>query len=301
MPCHATASRAASCTSSLTKPDFYLFLWSNSKIGFPYLLAHDPGGGVPATGGPARVACRSLAPAFVGHVPRQGRLPCCCASFSWGSGWASAPPGSSATLRLPGPLPSDSSAVSVMAVPSYAAVVSRSGALRNCSAPPSWVVAPAFVGSVPRTAVLPGSSALWVPRVFCQSKSSAVLSQSCQVGHGALTPCRAPQIRTPCLSAAVIAVPHHRHALPNVSRVLMRGGGVPPLLVATVVLTVRCATRPCQSPASQRPARFALVALLRQLDRIVRHASQLADYMFSSPRQVPLCASQAPCFAGLYS
>ena len=60
MPSHATASRAAFCRSSLTKPDFYLSRWSNSKIGYPYLPAHDPGGGVPAAGGPARVACRRL-------------------------------------------------------------------------------------------------------------------------------------------------------------------------------------------------------------------------------------------------
>ena len=72
MPSHATASRAAFCRSSLTKPDFYLSRWSNSKIGYPYLPAHDPGGGVPAAGGPARVACRPLAPAFVRHLPRQG-------------------------------------------------------------------------------------------------------------------------------------------------------------------------------------------------------------------------------------
>ena len=44
MRSHATASRAAFCKSSLTKPDFYLSRWSNRKIGFPYLPAHDPGG-----------------------------------------------------------------------------------------------------------------------------------------------------------------------------------------------------------------------------------------------------------------
>ena len=71
MPSHATASRAAFCRSSLTKPDFYLSRWSNSKIGYPYLPAHDPGRGVPAAGGPARVACRPLAPAFVRHLPAR--------------------------------------------------------------------------------------------------------------------------------------------------------------------------------------------------------------------------------------
>ena len=74
VPSHATASRAAFCRSSLTKPDFYLSRWSNSKIGFPYLPAHDPSGGVPAAGGPAR-ACPPLAPAFVRHLPRQGHPP----------------------------------------------------------------------------------------------------------------------------------------------------------------------------------------------------------------------------------
>ena len=72
MPSHATSSRAAFCRSSLTKPDFYLSRWSNnSKIGYPYLPAHDPGGGVPAAGGPARVACQPLAPAFVRHLPAR--------------------------------------------------------------------------------------------------------------------------------------------------------------------------------------------------------------------------------------
>ena len=61
--------------TSLTKPDFYLSRWSNSKIGYPYLPAHDPGGGVPAAGGPARVACPAFAPLFVRHLPCQGRLP----------------------------------------------------------------------------------------------------------------------------------------------------------------------------------------------------------------------------------
>ena len=73
MPCHATASGAAFCRSSLTKPDFYLSRWSNSKIGYPYLPAHDPGGGVPAAGGPARVACRALALVF---VRRPARVVC---------------------------------------------------------------------------------------------------------------------------------------------------------------------------------------------------------------------------------
>ena len=73
MPSHATASRAAFCRSSLTKPDFYLSRWSNSKIGYPCLPAHDPGGGVPAAGGPG--PAQPLAPAFVRHLPRQGRLP----------------------------------------------------------------------------------------------------------------------------------------------------------------------------------------------------------------------------------
>ena len=56
MPSYATASRAAFCRSSLTKPDFYLSRWSNSKIGYPYLPAHDPGGECRPAGGPARVA-----------------------------------------------------------------------------------------------------------------------------------------------------------------------------------------------------------------------------------------------------
>ena len=94
MPSHATASKAAFCRSSLTKPDFYLSRWSNSKIGYPYLPAHDPGGGVPAAGGPARVACRPLAPAFVGV--RGSFLPGSSAGPGSSTAWSpasQAPPG----------------------------------------------------------------------------------------------------------------------------------------------------------------------------------------------------------------
>ena len=158
----------------------------------------------------------------------------------------------------------------------------------------------------PKVGRCPACFASWasVPRIGCAPpKSSAVLSQSCQLGRGALKPCRAPQIRTPCLSAAVIAVPHQ--SCPTCFAQCVQsphawwGECPPPRGHGRADRPL--STRPCQSPASQRPARFALVALLRQLDRNVRHASQLADYMLSSPRQVPLCASQAPCFASLYS
>ena len=103
MPSHATASRAAFCRSSPTKPDFYLSRWSNSKIGYPYLPAHNPGGEC----GPCQ---GRLPPAFVRHLPaRLRQLPASAAVFCQGYGLDPDPPRPG---RLPGPAPPGSSCLS---------------------------------------------------------------------------------------------------------------------------------------------------------------------------------------------
>ena len=202
MPSHATASRAACCRSSLTKPDFYLSRWSNSKIGYPYLPAHDPGGGVPAAGGPARVACRRLlfgiCPARV--VRQASPAPGVRGSLLPGHRLDSDPP-SRRCQAPPGHCPARSS---VMLVPPDLRLHWPAWPQRGSSAvlvsPDLRLHCPARVG-----VALPGSSAMLL-RLLRRRRSSVFSFRALPCQGCAPCFCQGP----PCQSS-----PGHLPALPD--------------------------------------------------------------------------------------